>query len=278
MSLILLLRREDLDTLWENNKILIIANAILAAVFFTVGILYGIEGEFVFYEIMFILIVTIMACILNYIKIREMSRKVEVPKGDDAEERWEQIREKEDFFALWAHQIKTPIAALRLLMQNDSPDLGDCRRKLFRIESYVEMALNFIRFEGISGDLVLEECSLDKMVKQVVKKNSTIFIHQHLSVELEDLDENILTDEKWFSFVLDQILSNALKYTKKGGVKIFTRESEDCKEVIVRDTGMGIRSEDIPRVFEKGYTGYNGRIDKKASGLGLYLCKGVCDK
>ena len=116
------------------------------------------------------------------------------------------------------------------------------------------------------------------MVKQVVKKYSTIFIHQHLSVEFENIEGTVLTDEKWFCFVLEQILSNALKYTKKGGIKILARDTDSAREIVIRDTGMGIRAEDLPRVFEKGYTGYNGRIDKKASGLGLYLCRGVCDK
>ena len=140
------------------------------------------------------------------------------------------------------------------------------------------MALNYLRFEDMSGDMVLEKCQLEPLIKQVVKKFSTIFIYQHLTVSLEDLDREILTDEKWFSFVLEQVLSNALKYTKEGGIKIFARDSSNGIEIVIRDTGVGIKSEDLPRVFEKGYTGYNGRIDKKASGLGLYMCKGVCDK
>lgn len=115
-------------------------------------------------------------------------------------------------------------------------------------------------------------------MRQVVKKYATIFIYNHISIQLENLDYMILTDEKWFCFVLEQILSNALKYTRQGSVTILAQESDKGIRVIVRDTGMGIRSEDLPRIFEKGFTGYNGRMDKKASGLGLYLCKGVCDK
>lgn len=269
------------NSFWKNNKHLIIVNTILIVALWITGALYKIDSEFLFYEIGFVFLFSAVITIHNHKKIRKI-RKINQntwqPVTTEEDEKWEKLREKEDFFALWAHQIKTPIAAMRLLLQNEEVNAGDCRQELFRIESYVEMALNYLRFEGISGDLLLETCQLESMVKQVVKKYSTIFIHQHLSVEFENLDGNILTDEKWFCFVLEQILSNALKYTKEGGVKIFARDTDEGKEIVIRDTGMGIRSEDLPRVFEKGYTGYNGRMDKKASGLGLYLCKGVCKK
>ncbi|SCZ80414.1 Histidine kinase-, DNA gyrase B-, and HSP90-like ATPase [Pseudobutyrivibrio xylanivorans] len=266
------------NSFWKNNKIIIIANTIIVFILWIIGALYEIDCEFLFYEIAFVIIIAVVTCVLNHKKLTGIRRNTWQPANTDEDEKWEKIREKEDFFALWAHQIKTPIAAMRLLLQNEEIDPGECRQELFRIESYVEMALNYLRFEGMSGDLLLEKCQLEGMVKQVVKKYSTIFIRQHLTVELENLEGNILTDEKWFCFVLEQILSNALKYTKTGGVKIFARDTGDAREIVIRDTGMGIRSEDLPRVFEKGYTGYNGRMDKKASGLGLYLCKGVCDK
>ena len=179
---------------------------------------------------------------------------------------------------MWAHQIKTPIAALNLLLQGEKQDVAACRQELFKIESYVEMALNYLRFEEMSNDLVLERNSLEQLVRQVVKKYAAIFIYNHISIQLEHLDYTVLTDEKWFCFVLEQILSNALKYTKQGSVKISAEESANGLKVSVKDTGIGIRSEDLPRIFEKGFTGYNGRMDKKASGLGLYLCKGVCEK
>ena len=179
---------------------------------------------------------------------------------------------------LWAHQIKTPIAALNLLLQEEKQDTAVCRQELFKIESYVEMALNYLRFEEMSNDLVLERNALEQLVRQVVKKYAAIFIYNHISVQLEHLDYTVLTDEKWFCFVLEQILSNALKYTKQGSVNISAEETEKGLKVLVCDTGIGIKSEDLPRIFEKGFTGYNGRMDKKASGLGLYLCKGVCEK
>lgn len=288
---------------WEKSKVLIVTNALLAAVLIIAGVLYNIESEFLFYEISFLFLLTAVAIVINYRQNKEeISETTEKKTEELRDTRWEQMREKEDFFALWAHQIKTPIAALKLLFQDEEPSIGDCKRELFKIENYVSMALNYLRFEDMSGDMVLEKCQLEPLIKQVVKKFSTIFIYQHLTVELKDLDKEILTDEKWFSFVLEQVLSNALKYTKTGGIKIFSRDivgehslptgsvyidaldarqeipSSNGIEIVIGDTGVGIKSEDLPRVFEKGYTGYNGRIDKKASGLGLYMCKGVCDR
>ena len=263
---------------WKHNSVLLVAGGLLGAVILGVGVLYRIESEFLFYEVVFILLFTLAAAIINHARLSRRTPEPAQQEIPEKDENWDKQREKEDFFALWAHQIKTPIAALQLLLQNEQTDARECRQELFKIESYVEMALNYLRFEEMSGDLVLGACDLESIVKQVVKKYSTIFIHRHLSVQLHDLEGTILTDEKWFGFVLEQVLSNALKYTKEGGVTIFARQRGDSKEIVIRDTGMGIRKDDLPRVFEKGYTGYNGRIDKKASGLGLYLCKGVCDK
>ena len=264
----------------KESIVILCANLIAAALFLAVGFLYDINPEFVFYETAFLLIVTLAALLIRYGQYRRRKRKEELQPEDGGKERreYELLKEKEDFFALWAHQIKTPIAAMNLLLQNEEPDRAQCRQELFRIENYVEMALDYARFENLSGDLVLESCELLPMVKQTVKKYSTIFIHKHLKVELKDLDTKILTDEKWFCFVLEQILSNALKYTKKGGVTIRAEKNGKETRVVIGDTGIGIRSEDLPRIFEKGFTGCNGRLDKKASGLGLYLCKGVCDK
>lgn len=268
------------NNFFENNRTLLITNVLLTGIFVVVGILYRIESEFIFYEVGFMAIVTIIACVINNNRQRKIVPMSIAQKSDERDTKWEAMREKEDFFALWTHQIKTPIAALKLLLADEEPDIGASKRELFKIENYVEMALNYLRFEEMSGDMVLERTKLEPIVKQVVKKYSTIFIHKHLAIELENLDIDILTDEKWFSFALEQILSNALKYTKEGGITISTRgiQASAGIEIIVSDTGVGIKSEDLPRVFEKGYTGYNGRIDKKASGLGLYLCKGVCDK
>lgn len=244
------------------------------------GIIYNINGEFIFYVISFLMIIWGIVLVVSFVSYRNSLKAEPVEEKEDEEEelRWQIVREKEDFFAMWAHQIKTPIAALNLLLQSKETDTGMCRQELFKIEGYVEMALNYLRFDGMSNDIVLSSVSLSSMAKQVVKKFRTVFIHKHISVQLENLDYNILTDEKWFVFVLEQIVSNAVKYTNEGSVTISAREEGRRILVEIKDTGIGIQSEDIPRLFQKGFTGYNGRMDKKASGLGLYLSKGVCNK
>ena len=180
-----------------------------------------------------------------------------------------------DYYTIWAHQIKTPIASMRLQLQNEDSELS--RRlstELFRIEQYVEMVLLFLRIDSESTDYCFREYDLDELIRQSVRKFSTEFILRKLSLCYEPIHLSVITDEKWFSFVLDQVLSNALKYTQSGSITI---RMEEPATLCICDTGIGIAPEDLPRIFEKGYTGYNGRTDRKSSGLGLWLCKRICN-
>lgn len=204
------------------------------------------------------------------------------------EERREQtaalLREKTDitdYFTLWAHQIKTPIAAMRLLLQQNvqTPEeiyeqYRESESELFKIEQYVEMVLQYLRLNSSINDFLLKEYSLDDMIRQAVRKYAPMFIRKKLALQYEPIGAKIVTDEKWLVFVIEQILSNAIKYTKEGSISIYMKDSA----LVVEDTGIGILSEDLPRIFEKGYTGYNGRNDKKASGIGLYLCRQILKK
>lgn len=179
-----------------------------------------------------------------------------------------------DYYTAWVHQIKTPIASMRLQLQNeDSPLSREMLEELLRIEQYVGMVLMFLRLDADSTDYVLQEYDLDGIVRQAVKKFAGQFIRRKLRLEYEPLGVRVLTDEKWLLFVVEQVLSNALKYTEKGRISI---ELEEPKTLCIRDTGIGIAPGDLPRIFEKGYTGCNGRADKRASGIGLYLCRRVC--
>ena len=179
-----------------------------------------------------------------------------------------------DYYTVWAHQIKTPIASMRLHLQNEDTSLSrQLAADLGRIEQYVEMVLVFLRLDSDSTDYVIAEYDLDAIVKAAVRKFAGEFIGKRLKLEYEALNTTVLTDEKWLSFVVEQVLSNALKYTHEGTIAIYM---ETPKTLCIRDTGIGIASEDLPRIFEKGYTGCNGRKDKKASGLGLYLCRRIC--
>lgn len=198
-------------------------------------------------------------------------------------------KEMLDYYGMWVHQIKTPIAALNILLQNTEQNLyqsdeketiqnavsvADMKMELFKIEQYVEMALNYLRVEDISSDLSFEKCAVDDMVRQAVRKYAKVFISKKIQMDFKPTNIYTVTDEKWFVFVLEQLLSNSLKYTKEGKISIFM----EGKALVIEDTGIGIPAEDIPRIFEKGFTGYNGREDKKSTGIGLYLCKNIMGK
>ena len=180
-----------------------------------------------------------------------------------------------EYYTVWAHQIKTPIASMRLQIQSVDSDLA--RRldgDLNRIEAYVEMVLTFLRLDSDSTDYVIRKIDLDAVIKPAIRKFARDFISKKLTMDFKPTEYKVLSDDKWLSFVIEQVLSNAVKYTKNGGIKVYMDEPGI---LCIEDTGIGISAEDLPRIFENGYTGFNGREDKRASGIGLYLCKRICD-
>lgn len=237
------------------------------------------------------------------------------------ERKYEELLE---YFGMWVHQTKTPIAASRLILQSarerkdkeaagfnleyasdegtlrtdseskdmdavvkdvkaspdaelssaaDITDLEELNGELQRIEQYVEMVMCYLRLNTDSTDYVFRECSLDAVICQAVRRYASAFIRKKLQLCYEPTAARVVTDEKWLQFVLEQLLSNALKYTKEGAITITL---EEPKTLCIQDTGIGIAPEDLPRICEKGYTGGNGRADKQASGIGLYLCSRIC--
>ena len=185
--------------------------------------------------------------------------------------RWEDMTA---YYTAWVHQIKTPIAAMRLTLQGeDTPAARRLMTELGRVEQYVDMVLCYLRLDTDTRDYVITVYDLDDILRQALRKFAGQFIGKKIHLDYQPLNAQIMTDEKWLLFVIEQILSNALKYTQQGCVSIYL---ESPKILCIRDTGMGIAAEDLPRIFEKGYTEYNGRTDKKASGLGLYLCARIC--
>lgn len=194
-------------------------------------------------------------------------------------------QEMSDYYSMWVHQIKTPIAAMHVLQQTleeeyqEQKYIKEIKLELFKIEQYVEMVLTYLRMGEMSGDLKFEKYSLDAIVRQVIRKYSQMFILRKIHLQYAKTSQCIVTDEKWLQFVLEQVLSNALKYTKDGGmIFIYTEEKENKKCLVIEDSGIGIQAEDLPRVFEKGFTGYNGRADKKSTGIGLYMCKKIMER
>ena len=193
-----------------------------------------------------------------------------------AAEKENRLREQTDYYSLWVHQIKTPIAAMDLLLQEGGgPRRDELEVELLKIRQYVEMVLSYLRLGSDCTDYVLREYDLDGIVRQAVRKFARMFILKKITLDFQETGRQVLTDEKWLLFVIEQVLSNALKYTPAGGtIRIYG----DGGALIIADSGIGIREEDQARVFEQGYTGYNGRADKKSTGIGLYLCKEVMDR
>lgn len=201
-----------------------------------------------------------------------------------------------DYYSMWVHQIKTPISAMKLLLEAEREELGQLmcddeqsqyllsdnmdsfEDELFRIEEYVSMALQYQRVSSTENDFVLEKVSVDGVIRDTIKKYAKIMIRRHIGINYSGTGQVVYTDGKWLAFMLEQILSNAIKYTPQGVVTIETAEEKDRFFITIKDTGIGIKAEDLPRVFEKGYTGYNGHADKKATGIGLYLCRQMADK
>lgn len=186
-------------------------------------------------------------------------------------------REMVEYYTLWAHQIKTPIAAMHILLQDDeSRERSALTDSLFKIEEYVGMVLSYLRLDSETSDFVFKRYSLDSILKQAIHKYAPLFIRQKIALRYQPVAYAVLTDEKWLLFVVEQLLSNALKYTKSGGVVEIRLQSPDT--LVIADTGIGIAAEDLPRIGQKGFTGYNGRTDKKSTGIGLYLCRRVLGK
>lgn len=205
---------------------------------------------------------------------QEIIRDQEKRCQREQKESREKLVRSREYYTRWSHQIKTPIAAMELLLQEEPADVRALKRELLKTSQYVEMALSYQRMEGDGNDLVIQRYELRPVVMQAVKKVSPLLIHKHISFSAGDLSGEVLTDEKWLVFVLEQLLTNASKYTKEGGS---VRIGQENGLLVLRDTGIGIRPEDLPRIFEWGYTGYNGRLDKRSTGVGLALVKQVME-
>lgn len=199
--------------------------------------------------------------------LKELGRRMEAALTE-----WENWRQESmDYYTTWVHQIKTPISVMRMTLEGeDTEEHRELSAELFRIEQYVEMVLSYLRLDSDSSDYVFQEYDLDSIIRQAVHKYAPLFVRKKLRLSYEPVNVKVLTDEKWLLFILEQILSNSIKYTQEGSVSITLAPD---KVLNISDTGIGIAPEDLPRIFEKGFTGYNGRSDKKSTGLGLYLCK-----
>jgi signal transduction histidine kinase len=178
-----------------------------------------------------------------------------------------------EHFGLWSHQMKTPLAALDLLLQVKPVDTTAARGEVRSIERYVRMMLTYVKMADVNTDLVLQKLALLPLVQQQLRQLAPLFIGKNLAVRVDELPQ-VVGDSQWLSFILEQILTNAAKYTKTGNVHVYW----DGDSLAVTDTGMGIMASDLPRLFDPGFSGYNGRYNQKASGLGLYMSQTIAHK
>ncbi len=271
----------------ENRKALI-ALAVYTVVFALVFWLYRLPLGAAGYAALVCLFVLALWFAVDYRRFAARLRLLQrlqyqaLVRALDADRRAQMTRSQRsyqdlvEYYTVWAHQIKTPIAAMRLLLQDaDTDEQRALLEQVQSVEQYVEMVLGYLRLESPSSDYVIRNYALDDIVRQAVRKFASQFIRRKLRLEYAPLNVSVITDEKWLLFVIEQVLSNALKYTRSGSVSITL---EAPKTLCIRDTGIGIAPEDLPRVFEKGYTGCNGRTDKRATGIGLYLCRRILEK
>lgn len=283
----------------KNKIYFIIAYLVAIGIFVFTLNLYNTDFEKLFYPFSLSLLVLLVFLIYDYLKAYKRYQEVlsylndcdDLMECDDLEinlliERLESLKrelknlkskkisdEKDliDFYMTWVHQIKVPISALKLLL-DDQGEMA-LMAELLKIEQYVNMILNAVRLNDNSSDLVIEEVDLDEVIQNVISAYASIFILKHLSIDFQKTEAKVLSDKKWLSFVIEQIISNALKYTKTGGITISFKDDV----LKISDTGIGISSDDLKRAFEKGYTGKVGRSEMQATGLGLYLSKKILD-
>lgn len=291
-----------------SHRTYILWGLICILIFAAIFALYGIDMQVIWYPLLLCVVVTAVFFLRGIVRDREKHRELKMlreaqdvdremlpqPESGTEEDYQELVcavqerlrnekeaqeearKDMEDYYAMWVHQIKAPIAVMNVLLQQaDTAENRELRAELFRVEQYADMALSYVRLGDGASDLVIQEYALDEIIRKAVRKYAGQFIRKKIRLIYEGTDIRVLTDEKWLTFIIEQLLSNAIKYTSRGSVTITV---DDRKKMTVTDTGIGIAPEDLPRIFEKGYTGYNGRRDKKSTGIGLYLCRMAAER
>jgi len=187
-------------------------------------------------------------------------------------------KELQEYFLIWIHQIKTPITAGKLICDSDieNENVKNIKKELIYIEDYTNMALSYLKMANHNTDMDISLVNLDDIIKPLIKKYAILFISNNIKLEYEKLNVKVITDSKWCMVVIEQLLSNAIKYTKNGIVSISFNEKENYLEI--KDNGIGIKDSDLPKIFDKGYSGFNGRQNQKSTGIGLFLVKQISDK
>ena len=267
----------------KNQSVILFGYLLVCIVFITISVLAPIEIAYVFLgiEILgFILFVYLIVHWFHYQKLSDVKDDNERLLNENRNLKSEMLNQKDDlnaYFLMWLHQIKTPMTVSKLLLEKpDETTNTKLKMQLMYIEQYINMAMNYLKMIDYSTDMDITQVNLDDIIKNLLKKYSLLFIHNHISLEYQSNLTYVVSDCQWLTILIEQILSNALKYTENG--KITIQYLEDKHALEIRDTGIGIRSEDIPKIFDRGYSGFNGRMNEKSSGLGLYLARKISER
>ena len=267
----------------KSQSVILFGYLLVCIVFITISVLATIEIAYVFLgiEILgFILFVYLIVHWFHYQKLSDVKDDNERLFNENKNLKSEMLNQKDDlnaYFLMWLHQIKTPMTVSKLLLEKpDETTNTKLKMQLMYIEQYINMAMNYLKMIDHSTDMDITQVNLDDIIKNLLKKYSLLFIHNHISLEYQSNVTHVISDGQWLTILIEQILSNALKYTENG--KITIQYLEDKHALEIRDTGIGIRSEDIPKIFDRGYSGFNGRMNEKSSGLGLYLVRKISER
>ena len=267
----------------KSQSVILFGYLLVCIVFITISVLATIEMEYVFLgiEILgFILLIYLIVHWFQYQKLSDVKDDNERLLNENKNLKSEMLNQKDDlnaYFLMWLHQIKTPMTVSKLLLEKpDETTNTKLKMQLMYIEQYINMAMNYLKMIDHSTDMDITQVNLDDIIKNLLKKYSLLFIHNHISLDYQSNAKYVVSDSQWLTILIEQILSNALKYTENG--KISIQYLEDKHALEIKDTGIGIRSEDIPKIFDRGYSGFNGRMNEKSSGLGLYLARKISER
>ena len=206
----------------------------------------------------------------NEEKIEELEKQIESMRNDYIS--WQ--KDIQEYFSMWVHQIKTPITCLEILTEDNK----EMKMQLKSIDNYTNMAINYLKLNLHEKDMDISAVDVDNLLNMLIKKYSLLFINSHISLDFRKNGLKCITDSKWLSVLLEQILSNAIKYSENSQIILDSFKKDNSVVILIEDHGIGIPEEDINRIFDKGYSGFNGRLKQKSSGLGLYLAKSIADK
>lgn len=271
---------DKLKSFIKKNLNSIIFFILMHAVFFIVLFLNNVNIKIFLQAFQICFLVFVIYLIIKYFDFQKNLTKDE--RIRDLETQIETLRNQyitwqkdiQEYFSMWVHQIKTPITCLEILTEDNT----EMKLQLKSIDNYTNMAINYLKLNLHEKDMDISAVDVDNLLNILVKKYSLLFINSHISLDFRKHDIKCITDSKWLSVLLEQILSNAIKYSENSQIIIDSFKKDNSVVILIEDKGIGIPEEDINRIFDKGYSGFNGRLKQKSSGLGLYLAKSIADK